>query len=277
MASHIAAIQMVSGNDLEANLASAAALMRQAADSGAQLLVLPETFAMFRASAQEELGKLEAAGEGLIRPFLQQQARELGVWIVGGTIPIASEEHKGKEVHAACLLVDDQGREVVQYNKIHMFDVDVDDEHGSYRESDTFLPGSDAIVVDTPFGRLGLAVCYDIRFPELFRMMFDQSVDLIAVPSAFTLHTGEAHWLPLLRARAIENQCYIIGANQGGQHSSRRSTSGGSVIIDGWGNILAEAARGESVVEAMLDLETLHQQRKTMPCHQHRRFNTVAK
>jgi predicted amidohydrolase len=160
---------------------------------------------------------------------------------------------------------------------IHLFYVDVNDAHGSYRESDTFIAGDKVLVIDTPLGRLGVAVCYDIRFQEMFRLMADQAVDLIAVPAAFTLLTGQAHWQALLRARAIENQCYIIGANQGGEHTKNRASSGGSVIIDGWGKVLDEAAMGESIVVADVDLQRLAEQRLAMPVSQHRRFDIVPK
>ena len=269
----VAALQMVSTSNLEENLRTAAHLIARAAEGGARLVVLPETFAMFSTRAQQSLGEREAQDKPPLREFVRQQARLHRVWIVAGTIPFV--EGDGGRVYASSFVVDEQGCEVARYDKIHMFDVDVEDSHGSYRESDTFRPGHRVVVVDSPVGRLGVAVCYDIRFPELFRAMFAQGVDIIAVPAAFTLHTGEAHWLPLLRARAIESQCYIIGANQGGRHSESRSTSGGSVIIDGWGTVLAEAGRGEACVSADIDPESLAAIRRNMPLAGHLRFDTV--
>lgn len=269
----VAALQMVSGSNMQENLASAQRLIARAAEAGAQLLVLPETFALFSARAQQSLGEQEMADKAQVRPFIGQQARQHGLWIVAGTIPMA--DTGGDRVYSASLVVNDRGQEVARYNKMHLFDVDVADSKGSYRESDTFKPGDDVVVVETPFGRLGLAVCYDIRFPELFRAMFARSVDIVAVPSAFTLFTGEAHWLALLRARAIESQCFIVGANQGGQHSASRSTSGGSVIIDGWGTVLAEAGRGECCVVADIDLQQLQTLRQDMQLSRHLRFDTV--
>lgn len=267
----VAALQMVSTHSLEHNLARAADLIGQAAQQGAALVVLPETFALFSASKQLALGIEESFGEARIQNFLKQQAIQHGLWIVAGTIPMASSE-TSQRVRAACLVVDECGELRARYDKIHLFDVDVADKQGSYRESNTFEPGDELVVLDSPVGRLGLAVCYDLRFPELFRAMFDQGVDVIALPSAFTLATGEAHWLPLLRARAIESQCYMIGVNQGGQHSSSRVTSGGSAIIDGWGTVIEEAARGERCLLAEVDLLRLAELRKAMPVAQHRRL-----
>lgn len=269
----VAALQMVSGNDLEANLKVAEQLIAQAAEGGSVLAVLPETFALFSTGMQRQLGEQEAGGSGMVRRFLCEQARKHKLWLVGGTVPMADCE--GDKVYSSAFVIDASGKEVARYNKMHLFDVDVSDAQGSYRESDTFAAGDDVVTVDTPLGRLGVAVCYDIRFPELFRAMLKQGVDIIAVPSAFTLFTGEAHWLALLRARAIETQCYIVGANQGGRHSSSRYTSGGSVIIDGWGTVLAEAPRGEMCLMAELDTGKLSKLRRNMPVKNHLRFDVV--
>lgn len=271
----VAALQMLSANVLEDNLARARALIAQAAQQGAALVVLPETFALFSSHQQVALGREESFGAAKVQDFLQQQAREHRVWIVAGTLPLASHPDS-ERVSAACLVYDDKGELQGRYDKMHLFDVDVADQQGSYRESDTFEPGQDILVLDSPVGRLGIAVCYDLRFPELFTAMVEQGAQLIAVPSAFTLVTGEAHWLPLLRARAIETQCYIVGANQGGQHSKSRSSSGGSVIIDGWGRVLAEAGRGEATLLVDIDLATLQKQREAMPMASHRRFKVVS-
>ena len=271
----VSAIQMVSSNDLQSNLAEAERLVAAAALDGAQLVVLPETFAMFSTRAQKPLGMQEASAGAVIRPFISALAKRLGIWIVAGTIPVAVED--SEQVLSSCFVFDDQGKEQGCYNKIHLFDVDVADSQGSYRESDTFLAGNDVVVVDTPFGRLGLAICYDIRFPEFFRAIFAQGVDLIAIPAAFTLLTGKAHWLPLLQARAIENQCYIIGANQGGDHTPSRSTSGDSVIIDSWGKVLASKEKGAGYASAEVDLDELAKHRKSMSIQQHQRFTVSPK
>lgn len=272
----VAALQMVSGKQLDDNLASAQRLIAQAARENAKLVVLPENFAMFSTASQQHLGQQEAFGERIVRQFVSTQARKHGIWIVAGTIPLAPSA-SSERVWAASFVVNDQGEECGRFDKIHLFDVDVADQQGSYRESDTFIPGDHPLVVSTPFGRLGVAVCYDIRFPELFRAMFDSGVDIIAVPAAFTLVTGKAHWLALLRARAIENQCFIIGANQGGVHSASRTTSGESVIIDAWGTIMQQAQSGEACVVAEIDVGSLQRQRQAMPIKQHMRFTITPK
>jgi nitrilase len=275
----VAALQMVSGNDVETNLARAQLLIAQAADRGAQLLVLPEAFALFISNEQKQLGAGEAGAHPRVRAFLAEQAARHKVWIAGGTIPLLDEHcaaDSGRP-RAACLLFDDRGRESARYDKMHLFDVDVGDKQGSYRESNTFAPGDAVVTAQTPFGRVGLAICYDLRFPELFQLLRMQGAEIIAIPSAFTRKTGLAHWLPLLRARAIETQCYVIGANQGGQHSAKRHTSGGSAIIDSWGEVLAEAPFGEGVITAEIDLEKLKHERSTMPVLQHRRFDIALK
>lgn len=270
----VAAIQMVSGSDLDTNLLHVEKLIEQAVQAGARLLVLPEVFAMFNSSKQRELAEQEAGNSPRVLPWLARQSSQHKIWIVAGTIPLLVDG-EDRRVAAASLVFDDNGQQVARYDKIHLFDVDVADGQGSYRESDSFIPGNQPLTLDTPFGRLGVAVCYDIRFPELFRAMLDEGMEILAVPAAFTLVTGEAHWLPLLKARAIENQIYVIGANQGGEHSPKRKTSGGSVILDGWGNVLTEAARGEAMICADIDLVSLKQIRKNMPVNQHRRFGVI--
>lgn len=277
----VAAIQMVSGTDLETNLRSAARLVERAASDGAKLIVLPETFALFLAAEQRELGQREAGvksgPDARVRPFLAALAAQYGVWLVGGTLPIVDADDP--RPRAACLVFDASGAEVARYDKLHLFNVDVGDKQGRYCESDTFCPGNVAriSVVDTPFGKLGLSVCYDLRFAELYQTLRDRGADIIAVPSAFTLRTGLAHWLPLLRARAIETQTFLIGANQGGAHSEKRHTSGGSAIISSWGEVLGEAGFGEAVVIADLDLAQMRREREAMPVASHRRFDVLPK
>lgn len=275
----VAAVQMVSGPDIEKNLAGAAVLIARAADAGAQLIVLPEAFALFIGSEQRELGAREAGKQPRVRSFLAEQAAKHKAWIVGGTIPLLDSAENADALaqrpRAACVVFDSDGNEAARYDKMHLFDVDVGDKQGSYRESDTYAHGSGAVTVATPFGRLGLAVCYDLRFAELFQVLRDQGAEIIALPSAFTRKTGLAHWLPLLRARAIETQCYVIGANQGGIHSAKRQTSGGSVIIDSWGTVCAEAGFGESVITAKIDREKIQRERAAMPVAQHRRFKII--
>lgn len=267
----IAALQMVSGGDVEANLAQAGALLASAAAQGAQLVVLPETFALFNAAAQAALGAQEAGPAARVRPFLAEQAARYGLYIVAGTLPLL--DRGDPRPRAATLVFDPAGREVGRYDKLHLFDVAVADGHGRYCESATFEPGEAISVVSTPWGGLGLAVCYDLRFPELFQALRRAGASLLAVPAAFTRHTGLAHWLPLLRARAIETQCLVIGANQGGRHGATRFTSGGSAIVDAWGEVVGEAGFGSGVIIATVDLAAQAALRRDMPVAAHRRFD----
>ena len=269
MSEAVAALQMSSGSGLDANLHKAGELLAQAADAGAGLAVLPENFAFMGHSEHDKLALAEAEGAGRIQDFLAAAAARHGIWIVGGTLPLAGPD--SSHVWPACLVYDASGRQLARYDKIHLFDVDLPDSGESYRESDTLLAGSRIQVLDTPVGRLGLAVCYDLRFPELFRALVDAGAELVTLPSAFTATTGEAHWEPLLRARAIENQCYMIAAAQCGYHASGRQTWGHSMIVDPWGRVLDEAGREPGPVLATLDRATLGRIRRQFPSLQHRR------
>lgn len=271
----VAAIQMVSGRDIDANLKEAARLLAEAADQGAAVAVLPENFAVLSTGQMVSCGNREVEGEGLIRRFLAERARELGIWIVGGSLPLATRPDGSRiddRVRACCLVYDDQGRQVARYDKIHLFDAMVEDAHGQYRESDTFEPGEEVVTVDTPAGVLGMAICYDLRFPELFRALREKGATWACLPSAFTWQTGEAHWHALVRARAIENQLWIVAANQGGQNSERRKTYGHSLICDPWGKVVSEVELGPGVVTAELDPDQLAELRKRMPVWEHRRL-----
>ncbi|WP_234418395.1 carbon-nitrogen hydrolase family protein [Dongshaea marina] len=230
----VAAVQMVSSPQLEDNLARAYALLKKARQQGAELVVLPENFALFSSAQLVDYARAECEASGAIRSLLSRSARELGIWLVGGAIPIADSPDP-QRVYSSCLIYDDKGELRARYNKIHLFDVDVADATGSYRESASYYPGSEVALVETPFGRMGVGICYDLRFPELFRQLFNLGAELVVLPSAFTRVTGQAHWMPLLRARAIENQCTLIAANQGGIHDPLRETYGHSCIISGWG------------------------------------------
>ena len=266
-----AAIQLSSVADRDANLATAAQLLRQAATAGAALAVLPENFAFMGAKERDKLAIAEADGQGPIQEFLAATARELKLWIVAGTVPLAVPGDPGK-VYAACLVYDAQGRRAARYDKIHLFDVEVPG-GDRYRESATIARGAlDAVVVQTPVGRLGLSVCYDLRFPELYRALAAQGAEVLCVPAAFTARTGQAHWEPLLRARAIENQCFLLAPGQHGTHAGGRSTHGHSLILDPWGEILAQQADGDGVVAAPLPRERLEQVRSSFPALTHRRM-----
>lgn len=265
----LAAIQMVSGPSVAENLAAAADLLARAAANGARLAVLPENFALMGRGEGDKVAVREAEGEGPIQAFLSEQAARHRLWLVGGTIPLRTAGDEGR-VRAACLLFDDRGRRVARYDKVHLFDVEVVGSAERYAESATIEPGDRYVVADTPVGRLGLAVCYDLRFPEQFRALVDQGMDLLALPAAFTAATGKAHWETLLRARAIENQCYVVASAQGGTHANGRETHGDSLIIDPWGEILGRLPQGPGVVLAEFDPERLAMVRRQFPVLAHR-------
>jgi len=267
----VAALQMASGPNVAANLSEAEKLIALAADDGAKLVVLPENFALMGMSEQDKVDIAEQPGAGPIQNFLSRQASGRRVWLVGGTVPLVSDE-PGR-VRAACQLYDDQGSIVSRYDKIHLFDVDIEETGESYNESETIEPGDDMVVSRTPLGRLGLAVCYDLRFPELFRTLLESDMQVLAVPSSFTAITGRAHWDVLVRARAIENQCYVVAAAQGGYHLNGRETYGHSMIVDPWGNVLDELPRGSGVVSADIDLDYVERIRQSFPAVEHRRLS----
>lgn len=269
--SKVAAIQMASGPNVKANLAEAEKLIKIAVQQQAELVVLPENFAIMGTSETDKVKIAETFGSGLLQDYLRDQAINNNIWLVGGTIPILSKE-SGK-VFAACLLYNPQGEVVARYDKIHLFDVTIEATNESYTESETITPGDRIVVVDTPFGRLGLAVCYDLRFPELFRAMVEQNMEICALPSAFTSLTGKVHWESLLRARSIENLSFIIAADQGGYHVGGRETHGDSMIIDPWGLVLNRLPHGTGVVVANIDIEKLEHTRKMFPALKHKRFS----
>lgn len=269
----VAVIQMVSQDDVLANLRTARLLLEQAAAAGARLAVLPENFAAIGRRDLSQLGRAEALGEGPILPWLHQAARDLGVWIVAGTLPLPPDDQPEAKPHACSLLIDAQGQRVARYDKLHLFDVDVADNRGQYRESDDYAHGARLVVADTPVGRLGLTVCYDLRFPALYSALRGAGAELISAPSAFTAVTGEAHWQVLVRARAIETQCYLLAANQGGIHPGGRATYGHSAIIDPWGRLLAEQAQGEALLLARRDATEQAAIRQRMPVQSHCRFS----
>lgn len=268
----LAVIQMVSQDDVLANLAAARRLLQQAAEAGARLAVLPENFAAMGRRDLAALGRAEAEGQGPILPWLQQTARDLGLWIVAGTIPLPPDGQPGAKPHACSLLIDEHGERAARYDKLHLFDVDVADARGRYRESDDYAFGGRVVVADTPVGRLGLTVCYDLRFPELYSRLREAGAELISAPAAFTAVTGAAHWQVLTRARAIETQCYVLAAGQGGTHPGGRETFGHSAIIDPWGRVLAEQPQGEAVLLASRDAAEQAAIRQRMPVALHRRF-----
>ncbi len=266
----VAAIQMTSCADVARNLASANVLLREARTKGARIAALPENFAYMGLTEADKIAIAEPPGDGPIQSFLAATAAELGLWIVAGTVPIRLPEEP--RVAAACLVFDDRGRAVARYDKIHLFDVDLPGRTESYRESSSVRPGQDLAVVDTPVGRLGLAVCYDLRFPELFRQLLSRGADWFCLPSAFTAPTGRAHWEVLLRARAIENLCHVVAPAQSGFHENGRETHGDSMIVDCWGRVLARLPRGTGTVTAELDFARQRDVRQNFPAVHHRRL-----
>ena len=270
----LAVIQMVSQTDIQTNHAAARRLLEQAAEAGARLAVLPENFAAMGRSDLVALGRAEAEGAGPILPWLKQAARDLSLWIVAGTIPLPPDDQPLAKVRACSLLVDDHGQRVARYDKLHLFDADVSDARGRYRESDDYAAGERLVVVDTPVGRLGMSVCYDLRFAELYTALRLAGAELISAPSAFTAVTGQAHWEMLVRTRAIETQCYMLAAAQGGEHPNGRVTHGHSSIVDFWGQVLAEQATGEAVLVVERDAAAQTATRQRMPVVMHRRFTT---
>lgn len=248
----VAAIQMCSSHLIDDNINIAKQLISKAASNNAKLVVLPEMFAIMGLNPKDKILAKEKFGFGKIQDFLSEQSRKNKIWIVGGTIPIESENNE--KVRASSLIFNEEGSFVARYDKIHLFDMLVSEKE-AYKESDTTEPGSELIVVDTPVGRLGLGICYDIRFPEMFRDLYSKKVEIIAIPSAFTVTTGKAHWEILAKSRAVENFCYVIGSCQGGTHSSGRKTYGNSIIIAPWGNIVAKKKGvGAGVIYAGIDL-----------------------
>ncbi len=269
-----AAIQMASGPQVTANLLLAGKLIAEAVRDGAQFIVLPENFAIMGVTEQDKLEVAESAEGGPVQEFLAENARKYGVWICGGTVPIVSPD-SGK-VYAACLVYDDQGRQVARYDKIHLFDVALPDVDEQYNESETIYPGTRTVVVETPMARVGLAVCYDLRFPELFRELVDKGAEVVVVPAAFTELTGKAHWDILVRARAIENLCYIVAAGQGGFHVNGRTTYGHSMIVDPWGGVIAEAdSHTPGTITGDINPDCLNKVRRSFPVLQHRRMAPV--
>ena len=264
----VAALQMTSAADVAVNLEAAARLLAEARAAGARVAVLPENFSFMGLRDADKRAIAEADGDGPVQRFLSQQARELGLWIVGGTTPIAQEP--GGRVAAACLVYADDGRRAARYDKMHLFDVDIPGRAESYRESANIAPGARAVLVPTPAGLLGLSVCYDMRFPELYRQLSAAGAQWFSVPSAFTVPTGQAHWEVLLRCRAIENLAYVVAAAQWGRHASGRETYGDSLIVDYWGTVRARLSSGTGVVIAELEPAAQAETRRNFPALTHR-------
>lgn len=263
-----AAIQMASSPNVSFNLMEAEKLIAEAAKRGAKLVALPENFALMGDHELDKLKIKESDGSGPLQTFLSGVAKKYAVWVVGGTIPLTGDDEN--KVRAACLVYNEHGERVARYDKMHLFDVNVPGTAELYRESDSIEPGKETVVLDSPFGKIGLAVCYDLRFPEMFRNMLMMGMEILVIPSAFTAETGAAHWEVLLRARAIENLCYVIAPNQGGFHLNGRKTFGHSMIVDPWGVVLDCYKTGGGFVSADIDGERLEKVRAAFPALNHR-------
>ena len=265
----VAAVQLASGPNVAANLNEARRLIAMAVKEGAKLVALPEYFPIMGMRDTDKVKVREAEGSGPIQQFLADTAKKHKIWLVGGSVPLVSSE--ANRVRNSCLVYDDKGKLVARYDKIHLFGFEMGDER--YSEQRTIEPGGEVKVVDSPFGRLGLSICYDLRFPELYRAMKD--VDIIFVPSAFTETTGKAHWETLIRARAIENLAYVVAPAQGGYHLNGRETHGDSMIVDPWGVVLDRLPRGSGVVVAGINPEYVQRLRKSLPALAHRTLHRV--
>lgn len=260
----VAAIQMVSSDNVVENLIEAQKLIEKAAQEGAQLIVLPEYFCIMGLRDLDKVNIAETAGDGPIQIFLSELAKRLGVWIGGGTIPIKS--HDPLKIYNTHFIFNPNGENICRYDKVHLFGFERDQE--KYDESKTIVAGTQPVTFISPAGKAGVSICYDLRFPEIYRAMGE--VNLILVPSAFTYTTGKAHWEILLRARAIENQCYVLAPAQGGLHTNGRQTWGHSMLINPWGEVVNQLVEGAGVVSGMIDLDVIHKVRQSLPALKHR-------
>jgi deaminated glutathione amidase len=265
----VAAIQMASGPHVAANLQEAGRLIELAAGTGARIIALPEYFAIMGMKDTDKVAAREKDGAGPIQDFLAAEARRHRVWIVGGSVPL--ESGVPDKVRNACLVYDQEGRRVARYDKIHLFGLELGNER--YSEERTIEPGERVVTLDSPYGKLGISVCYDLRFPELYRAMGE--VELIFVPSAFTETTGKAHWDTLIRARAIENLAYVVAPAQGGYHVNGRETHGHTMIVDPWGVVLDRLPRGSGVVVAGVNPTYQAKVRRSLPALAHRTVRQV--
>jgi nitrilase len=265
----MAAIQMASSTSVSSNLVEAKRLIEIAAKQGAKIVVLPEYFCIMGVKDFDKVTVREKPNEGPIQEFLAKTAKHFKIWIIAGSVPMIS--NFPNKVRNSCLVYNDKGIQVARYDKIHLFGLDLGTEH--YHEENTIEPGDKIVTVDTPFGKIGLSICYDLRFPELYRAMGE--VDIIVVPSAFTETTGKAHWETLVRARAIENLAYVVASAQGGYHLSGRETHGNSMIVDPWGVVLDRLPRGSGVVIANINRDYIKTLRQSLPALKHKNIRAI--
>jgi nitrilase len=265
---------MTSGHVVEDNLAAAGKLLREAKERGADIACLPENFSFIGLRDADKLGVAEADGDGPVQRFLSATARELKLWILGGSTVIKGDD--AQRVTNTSLLIDADGKRVARYDKIHLFDVAIPGRNEQYLESRHVTPGHTVVLADTPVGRLGMSVCYDMRFPELYRELVARGAQWLSAPAAFTVPTGRAHWETLLRARAIENLCYVVAPAQSGTHTSGRETYGDTLIVDYWGQVLTRLTKGEGVITAEFDLAKQAETRARFPALENRRLGARA-
>ena len=266
----ISCVQIASGPNIEANLLEISKYILKAKKLGADLIVLPENFSMMAKNDSMYLDIKEVLGSGRIQDYVSNEAKKNNIWIVAGTIPIKSQ--KKNKVFSTCIVFDNKGTAVSSYNKVHLFDVNIIETNEKYKESDIFLNGNSITVIKTPFCKIGLAICYDLRFPELFRKLSNENVDVICMPAAFTSVTGKAHWEHLIKARAIENLVYFAASAQGGYHVSGRETYGDSIIVNPWGETLDLIKNKSGIIISSIDLKALSKLRKNFPCLNHKKF-----
>ncbi|HSI45499.1 MAG TPA: carbon-nitrogen hydrolase family protein [Methylophilus sp.] len=266
----VAAIQMASSPNVAANLVEAKRLIEMAVKAGAKLVVLPEYFCIMGLKDTDKVAISEKPNDGPIQQFLSKTAKAFKLWIIAGSVPMQSSHPK--KIRNSCLVYNEKGEQVARYDKIHLFGLDMGTEH--YHEENTIEPGDSVVAIDTPFGRIGLSICYDLRFPELYRAMGE--VDMIVVPSAFTETTGKAHWETLVRARAIENLCYVVASAQGGYHLSGRETHGNSMIVDPWGVVLDRLPRGSGIVIANINRNYIKNLRQSLPALKHKTISAIS-
>ncbi|WP_413285740.1 carbon-nitrogen hydrolase family protein [Vibrio sp. MA40-2] len=268
----IGIIQMTSGSEPEKNVAFIDVQLKQLAKEGAQLVLMPENCLVFGSKADYRL-HAEPLDTGIIQQQLSAMAKRYNLWLIIGSMPII----RGNQISATCLVINSNGERTAYYDKLHMFDADVEDKQGRYRESEIFQAGNDVVVVDTPVGKVGLAICYDIRFPQLFLELAAKGAQIISLPAAFTVPTGEAHWSVLMRARAIESQCWIIASAQTGQHPCGRETWGHSMIVSPWGKVTQQLGREVGVLQGHIDHRITNSVRNNMPLSKHARFHSELK
>lgn len=266
----VAAVQMASSPNVSANLVEAKRLIEMAAKASAKLVVLPEYFCIMGLKDSDKVAIREKQNDGPIQQFLSKTAKAYKIWIVAGSVPL--ESRYANKVRNSCLVYNDKGEQVARYDKIHLFGLDMGTEH--YHEENTIEPGNTVVTIDTPFGRIGLSICYDLRFPELYRAMGE--VDMIVVPAAFTETTGKAHWETLIRARAVENLSYVIASAQGGYHLSGRETHGNSMIVDPWGVVLDRLPRGSGIVIANVNRNYIKNLRQSLPALKHKTIKAIS-